>query len=143
MMSKEFLKTLGVVGVTMGLSASPLALAQQTQQDDFQTQGQTDQMDSLQSAPEAGSTPGASGTNPALPDAQQQDGFGQGQNAFEQDQGQDAFEQDQGQGAFEQEREPGFGEGTQSVPGSESSDAFVPGEETGPDAGTGSGGAVQ
>lgn len=36
MMSKEFLKKLGIFGVTMGLTASPLVLAQQTQQDEYQ-----------------------------------------------------------------------------------------------------------
>src|SRR5690554_402067 len=92
MMSREFLKKLGVMGVTLGLTASPFALAQQTQQDDFQT------------------TPGQATdhADPVGPQTQQQDSFGQ-DDGFGQDdfgQGQDDF--GQGQDSFGQDNEPGF-----------------------------------
>ena len=132
MMSREFLKKLGVMGVTLGLTASPFALAQQTQQDGFQT------------------TPGQATdhADPAVPQTQQQDGFGQ-QDSFGQDdgfsqdsfdQGQDGFGQgqdsfDQGQDSFGQDTqpdwqdsEPGFGDGPQSLPGESASDPYAPGE---------------
>src|SRR5690554_2328177 len=128
MMSREFLKKLGVMGVTLGLTASPLALAQQTQQDEFQT------------------TPGQATDNadPAVPQTQQQDSLGQddgyGQDSL--DQGQDDF--GQGQDSFGQDSEPGFGDGPQSLPGESAPDPYAPGEAadpygTEPDANTGTG----
>jgi len=133
MMSREFLKKLGVMGVTLGLTASPFALAQQTQQDDFQT------------------TPGQATDNadPAVPQTQQQDSLGQddgyGQDSL--DQGQDDF--GQGQDSFGQDSEPGFGDGPQSLPGESlpgesAPDPYAPGEAADPygtetDANTGTG----
>src|SRR5690554_382483 len=123
MMSREFLKKLGVMGVTLGLTASPFALAQQTQQDDFQT------------------TPGQATDNadPVVPQTQQQDSFGQddgfGQDSLDQeqngfDQGQDSFGQDNQPGF--QDSEPGFGDGAQSLPGEGAPDPYAPGEAADP-----------
>ena len=135
MMSREFLKKLGVMGVTLGLTASPFALAQQTQQDDFQT------------------TPGQATDNayPVVPQTQQQDSFGQddgfGQDSLDQEQngfgqGQDSFGQDNQPGF--QDSEPGFGDGAQSLPGESAPDPYAPGEAADPygsepDANTGTG----
>ena len=135
MMSREFLKKLGVMGVTLGLTASPFALAQQTQQDDFQT------------------TPGQATDNadPVVPQTQQQDSFGQddgfGQDNLDQEQngfgqGQDSFGQDNQPGF--QDSEPGFGDGAQSLPGESAPDPYAPGEAADPygsepDANTGTG----
>lgn len=135
MMSREFLKKLGVMGVTLGLTASPFALAQQTQQDDFQT------------------TPGQATDNadPVVPQTQQQDSFGQddgfGQDGLDQEhngfgQGQDSFGQDNQPGF--QDSEPGFGDGAQSLPGESAPDPYAPGEAADPygsepDANTGTG----
>lgn len=135
MMSREFLKKLGVMGVTLGLTASPFALAQQTQQDDFQT------------------TPGQATDNadPVVPQTQQQDSFGQddgfGQDGLDQEQngfgqGQDSFGQDNQPGL--QDSEPGFGDGAQSLPGESAPDPYAPGEAADPygsepDANTGTG----
>src|SRR5690554_2473934 len=135
MMSREFLKKLGVMGVTLGLTASPFALAQQTQQDDFQT------------------TPGQATDNadPVVPQTQQQDSFGQddgfGQDGLDQEQngfgqGQDSFGQDNQPGF--QDSDPGFGDGAQSLPGESAPDPYAPGEAADPygsepDANTGTG----
>lgn len=135
MMSREFLKKLGVMGVTLGLTASPFALAQQTQQDDFQT------------------TPGQATDNadPVVPQTQQQDSFGQddgfGKDSLDQEQngfgqGQDSFGQDNQPGF--QDSEPGFGDGAQSLPGESAPDPYAPGEAADPygsepDANTGTG----
>ncbi|MCE9665242.1 hypothetical protein LY622_17580 [Halomonas sp. M5N1S17] len=53
MMSKEFLKHLGILGITVGLTASPLVMAQQTQQDPAGQQESGQVFDSEPGAPEA------------------------------------------------------------------------------------------
>ncbi len=79
MMSKEFLKKLGVLGVTVGLTASPFAMAQQgTQQD-----SRADSMpEAVQGAPGAEPTPGtdaAAGTGPGADPDRMEGGVAPGQ----------------------------------------------------------------
>lgn len=142
MMSREFLKKLGVMGVTLGLTASPFALAQQTQQDDFQTTpGQaTDNADPVVPQTQQQDSFGQDGGFGQDNLDQEQDDFGQGQDSF--DQGQDSFGQDNQPGF--QDSEPGFGDGAQSLPGESAPDPYAPGEAADPygsepDANTGTG----
>ncbi len=68
MMSKEFLKTLGILGVTMGLTASPV-LAQQTQQDEYQNPSTQEpgNYPATDEAPARETSPGVDPGDPAAP----------------------------------------------------------------------------
>ncbi|RCV88444.1 hypothetical protein [Billgrantia montanilacus] len=70
MMSKEFLKHLGILGITVGLTASPLVMAQQTQQDPAGQQESGQAFDSEQgteAAPAREAAPGVDPGDPAAP----------------------------------------------------------------------------
>ena len=70
MMSKELLKHLGILGVTVGLTASPLVLAQQAQQDPEGQQETGQVFDSEQGAdatPAREAAPGVDPGDPAAP----------------------------------------------------------------------------
>ncbi|WP_444678301.1 hypothetical protein [Halomonas sp. E19] len=89
-MSKEFLKKLGVLGVTVGLTASPFAMAQQgTQQD-----SRADNMpEAVQGAPGAEPTPGtdaAAGTGPGADPDRMEGGVAPGDAEMGTQQGQGA-----------------------------------------------------
>ncbi|WP_445156904.1 hypothetical protein [Halomonas sp. E14] len=143
-MSKEFLKKLGVLGVTVGLTASPFAMAQQgTQQD-----SRADNMpEAVQGAPGAEPTPGtdaAAGTGPGADPDRMEGGVAPGDAEMGTQQGQGAgvgadtgVGTGAGAGAGATQQQPGTAESmpeaVQGAPGAEP----TPGTDAAPRMGPG------
>jgi hypothetical protein len=115
MMSKEFLKKLSILGVTMGLTASPLVLAQQTQQDEFENQPSTEEPGNYpgtDAAPARETGAGVDAGDPAAPgiDATTEPGEDPAMPGTEAAPRTDPA-------APDAQDEAGFGEGTEPMPG--------------------------